>query len=167
MTPSERHRAEILELTKRGVEASQRAGSRLSTWLVVGNVGGLVLTFNAIVQGSTCDLASLRRAAMGFASGAGLAALAVASSYVNIILLTVSTRDLLTPPAERKRPPRTARPHWYAAVAAWLLLVASFASLSATVLTPLLGNDVALKTCAAKGRATAIEGQVGGSSVRR
>jgi NADH:ubiquinone oxidoreductase subunit 6 (subunit J) len=149
------YKAEARELIKLGIETSQRLGARLSSWIVLGNVGGLVLTFNAIVQGATCDVAVLRRAGIGFAAGAGLAGAAVVVSYVNNLMNAFAASRLMVDLQRRRAPRSRQTAHWALAILSWLLLAASLAVMSVTVLTPLLGGGAAIQACSAKGRSAA------------
>lgn len=63
------------------MEKSIALGQQITTWLVVGNAGAMVLSFNAVIQGSPC-FALIQGSATSFAVGLGLAFGSAVASYV-------------------------------------------------------------------------------------
>ena len=44
------------DMVKTVMEKSIALGQQITTWLVVGNAGAMVLSFNAVIQGSPCRI---------------------------------------------------------------------------------------------------------------
>lgn len=72
------------DMLKVVMEKSIALGQQLTTWLVVGNAGALVLSFNAVIQGSPCAQL-IQSSAMSFAAGLGLAFLSAVASYAGYL----------------------------------------------------------------------------------
>lgn len=73
------------DLQKLVMEKTMGLGQQLANWLVIGNAGALVLAFNGMVQGSTCDLGTMQTAMTYFAGGLGAAFTAGVVGYFSSI----------------------------------------------------------------------------------
>lgn len=72
-------------MVKTVMEKSIALGQQITTWLVVGNAGAMVLSFNAVIQGSPCAQL-IQGSATSFAAGLGLAFGSAVTSYVSYTL---------------------------------------------------------------------------------
>jgi hypothetical protein len=79
--PEEHFTAWTRDLQKLFIDKSIAHGQQISTWLVAGNAAALVIAFNAVIQGSTCEIGMIREATWWFAGGLGLAFAANIASY--------------------------------------------------------------------------------------
>lgn len=64
-------------------------GGQIAGWLVLGNAGGLVLAFNGILGGSTCDLGMLTRIVLPLVLGLFLAFVGALTAYAGTVAATM------------------------------------------------------------------------------
>lgn len=72
----------LQSLHRFGLETLSTTSLRIATWLILGNAGALVIAFNAIVGGSSCEPHALAPIIWSFSAGLFVAFFAVAASYV-------------------------------------------------------------------------------------
>ena len=86
MTPAESVTAWARDLHKAVYSQVVDGGNRIVGWLVVGNAGGMVIAFNAIVGGSTCDRDLVASSLRLFSAGLALGFVGAIVSWVGSIL---------------------------------------------------------------------------------
>lgn len=93
-TPIEGYLAWTRELLRRAIDTSLSQGSRLSTWIVVGNAAALTFTYKTMVEGSRCGLGLLQSAATCFLAGLVVSVIGAAASYVGSLRHVYTTGRL-------------------------------------------------------------------------
>ncbi|WP_337189140.1 hypothetical protein [Phenylobacterium sp.] len=84
--PAEGMIAWVRELHRMAATSAIDAGSRLATWLVIGNAGALALAYNGVLQGTACDLRVMSSAVTWFGAGLALAFLGVVAGVVSTLV---------------------------------------------------------------------------------
>lgn len=124
------------------VGLAQSQGARISTWLIVGNGAGLVFTFNAAVNGTTCPLSLVRTALASFVLG-------LVAAYVGVVCSHVHVQRNIRRFAGAARTREWSHAFSYAAYA---LLGLSAAAFVWALSSPLLAPAGTLEACSAQKR---------------
>lgn len=85
-SPLERLTDWLADQVRFSLEQSSAVGTKLASWLVLGNAGALVITFNAIVTAENVDKYILTNSAFLFTSGLILSFIGISISYLSSLL---------------------------------------------------------------------------------